>query len=1591
MTRFLLLTLTLVVCLSPSAQAASNPASATLEREFTFEASRFHLVPSGQATEIRVDGAAPSADAGKPELPWLSETFDVPAGMRAASVEVLELATEPFAKDIRLPSGWTVADDGQGAKLPTRSVPDPASFMRAGFQPARIVDLGPQGSQRGRTIASMKVCPVRWDAVTGRLERVTRLRVRVALEPATVAPVPRLRVVPEWEDESPSGSLRSRTQSLSMVGGRRALGTLSATQVPSLLGSPVEYVIITNDDMAAEFQRLADWKTQSGVPAVVRTVSFIRSEYPRGADDAEKVREFLKDAYSRWGTKWVMLGGDTEVIPVRFAYNKYFLGGQAIASDLYYSCLDGNWDGDGDNLYSEGTAPGVLGDQADLLPEVYVGRAPVTSVAGAKAFIDRTLAYAKTPVGDYERGVLMFAEVLFPEDWHSGQQVQLDGASLAEELLPTIAKNPSMRTTRLYQNYTAAWAPGALPETKATVLDSLKKGYGFTIHVGHGYRTVMSVGDANLTLPDIASLSNGARLTNLYAINCTSNAIEFPCIGESFLTAANGGAVTSVGSTQLDFPYAGRLFEREFFKVVFDDSITAAGEAQARQKLPQIAISGDDNAYRWMQQSLLLLGDPELRMWTGTPRTLTVTAPPSFALDDTVMTVTVLVGGLPLAGAKVTAYKVNDALKVGTTNVAGVVVLPFRVDSLGTITLTVTGYDCKPDQKTLNVTTSTLSLLADMGPTVDDDGVGGTSGDADTKPDAGEVVDLRVPVKNAGGTAANTVNGILTSSDPNVTITTPSVSYGTINAGATVTPAGAFRVTISAATPDQREVSFSLRLVDGGGRSRVKVFPVTVRAPDLRHFGHTIAEPVGNGNGIPDANETLTYTLKFKNLGTAEARSVTAIVRSLDNNSAATDSTVSFGDIGPLVEKTALDGVTFMIGPTTAKLQLRVSDNHGLRAVLPLDVTVPTAPVDVAGIGRATTIQLSWTPAPESDLLGYNIYRSTSAGGPFTKSNSVPTDRIAYYDDTPLLPLTRYYYQVTAIDSSGNESPKSPVSNTSTSPPNHAGWPIPMNSASFAPVAVDHLFPFYSLDIASGGDVMYCWHADGTAPLDADGAGATNGDVTERGTSYEGGVSIGDINNDNQAEMIGVASDSEQVVVVGQNGQTMTGWPQPIQDRAWSSVALGDLDNDGKRELVFAAFLQSGDVAVSAGRALYVFRSTGAQWTDGDANPATNGVFKLMAGQYNIGTPAIADLDGNGTRDIIYGGFDGKLYAWRPDGTNLPGFPVTLPTAITGSVAIGYLDGPSDTQLDILVVTGSYGTPANADSLYAFRATGARRPGFPVYVHASESIKSPSPALADMNNDGFLDVVQAGTDGKVYVYDRNGAQLAPWTNGITYSTFTVAATEGSPVVADINGDNMNDVIVGDENATLTAISGMTGAILPGFPIHLPSPVKSAAAVCDCDADGKTEIVLSGADQTVTVWDYDFPFSPNGQPPWPQFHHDAQRTGLYSTKAFTGVEPEETAAITSLDLSAAFPNPARGAAARMWYAIPSGRSGQLDLAIFDIAGRQIRSIASGAVKAGRYSASWDLGDGAGHRVGPGLYFAKLTIGAETRSQKIIVVQ
>ncbi len=249
-----------------------------------------------------------------------------------------------------------------------------------------------------------------------------------------------------------------------------------------LVPGPAEgYLIITTDALATEFQPFAEWKRRLGLPSTVKTIEALRSEYPAAADDAERMRLWIRDQYTGPGARWVLLGGTAALVPTRYAYTQFY-GGASIPTDLYFSCLDGSWNADGDALWGEGYfSASDPGDDADLLPEVWVGRAPVTNTAEAHAFVARSIQAALEPAQPRPPRALLAAEVLFPQVWSQGDPVSLDGAELAEELLPRLTAG-GFASRRLYENdLDPQWTAGSEPLSRQAFLDAFDDGHDLVL------------------------------------------------------------------------------------------------------------------------------------------------------------------------------------------------------------------------------------------------------------------------------------------------------------------------------------------------------------------------------------------------------------------------------------------------------------------------------------------------------------------------------------------------------------------------------------------------------------------------------------------------------------------------------------------------------------------------------------------------------------------------------------------------------------------------------------------------------------------------------------------------------------------------------------------------------------------------------------------------------------------------------------------------------------------------------------------------------------------------------------------------------
>jgi hypothetical protein len=370
---------------------------------------------------------------------------------------------------------------------------------------------------------------------------------------------------------------------------------------------PIPYVIVTSRALRPAFLELGRERIRHGIRSAVRSLESLQSAYPNALDDPDRIRRFLRDAHDMWGTQYVLLGGDSDVLPPRYVDRTNAIGQRHFVSDWYFACLDGTWDENLNGLYGENE------DQPDLEPELILGRAPVSTPDEARRFVDRTIGYERRPADAFENTTTMFANVLAP--------APVDFATYAEQLLPLITDDPSQVVTRLYETFdNPAWVPGALQENRAAVIDALDHGANMVIGFGGGSPTLMDAGDRFapdqlLTAADVLGLTNGDRIGHVWLCTSYVGAFDTPTsLAEAFLRAEHGGAVTVIGPSDLEFVTPITLLTRRFAEVVYEEGAATVGEALVRAR--QVVVGFADPIPAMSYQ---LLGDPLVRIFHSSP------------------------------------------------------------------------------------------------------------------------------------------------------------------------------------------------------------------------------------------------------------------------------------------------------------------------------------------------------------------------------------------------------------------------------------------------------------------------------------------------------------------------------------------------------------------------------------------------------------------------------------------------------------------------------------------------------------------------------------------------------------------------------------------------------------------------------------------------------------------------------------------------------------------------------------------------------------------------------------------------------------
>jgi hypothetical protein len=422
-----------------------------------------------------------------------------------------------------------------------------------------------------------------------------------------------------------------------------------------------------------------------------------------------------------------------------------------------------------------------------------------------------------------------------------------------------------------------------------------------------------------------------------------------------------------------------------------------------------------------------------------------------------------------------------------------------------------------------------------------------------------------------------------------------------------------------------------------------------------------------------------------------------------------------------------------------------------------------------------------------------------------------------------------------------------------------------------------------------------------------------------------GPLAIGDIDSDGQPEVVAgtrgtgnLPGQRGRVFVWNAQGSLLPGWPRemdwneqfanPNTQSEVYSVALADIAGDNRMEIL----------AGTNNNAIYGPRTTPAvnvyAWNvDGSFLPGYPAGY-LNAGIF--GHIGAANITGDPHAELITGRDEIWVSAYNGNGQQPSGWPVHtyLDTGkskwgtdpylefTNNAPAMGDLDGDGDIEIVIAgkVRNPQFGHQVTNSAVIAVGSNGQRHSGWKVAKLGggplgTEFHPSQAPALADLDNDGRLEIVVALFDGTIRAYRENGALI--WSYDYAQGQILYGS---EPAIGDVTGDGELDIIFGTYSPDGSANSAVSllglnaqGQPLPNFPLPLNREgsaakrgLRAGPTLADIDRDCDVEILAASQAGVLYVWDLPVQHNRN-RVPWPTSRHDNLRTGAFDGPTLTG--------------------------------------------------------------------------------------------------------
>jgi hypothetical protein len=539
---------------------------------------------------LTMPGAARGGAIGAPALPSAGAYLLLPQGAEVTAVNVVpgERVTvgdgffvEPNA------TPYPLSADPASVPLPE---PDASVYAMDTPYPAQVVEQIGVQTLRGYKILVLRLYPVEYVPSTGTLSYYRDLTVNVETKSTGV-------VSPLYRGlAKDAAAVAQRADNATMVS--------SYPLQPVYKDRSYDLLIITTPALASTFEPLKAYHDAHGIATEIHTTADIGSTNP------STVRNYIRTRYQTDGIDWVIIGGDDDVIPAQDLYVRTSIWGESVndmPGDVFFQCLDGTWNYDGDGRVGEPT-DGEGGGDVDLMAEVWIGRASVGNATEAARYVNKTLGYLNGQ-HDYLGDALLVGEYLGfggDSEYAANTLEELVNGSSAHGYTTVGIPSGAFSIDTLFER-DRAWS-------KYDLRDEVNGGLHILNHLGHGSPDYAM----HYYNDDIMNLWSNDDHIFVYSQTCLAGHFDgTDCWAETANIKSDYAAFAVIMNARYGYGAynstdgPSQRFNREFWDAVFNsvENKPQLGRANMDSKEDNL-YRINDACMRWCYYELNLFGDP---------------------------------------------------------------------------------------------------------------------------------------------------------------------------------------------------------------------------------------------------------------------------------------------------------------------------------------------------------------------------------------------------------------------------------------------------------------------------------------------------------------------------------------------------------------------------------------------------------------------------------------------------------------------------------------------------------------------------------------------------------------------------------------------------------------------------------------------------------------------------------------------------------------------------------------------------------------------------------------------------------------------